>query len=383
MHWRPHKHPYLFLAFRLEDLRKVMMLADGGKGVQAWIVPTEDPHMSEYSPHCFTRREWISRFTGTAGTCIITPTEALLWTDGRYFLQASTELGPEWTLMKAGTPGCPDFEDWLAEKVPLGGKVAIDPFVHTVDSVRRLQRKLEAAGRVLAPLSSLKEGNLVDQCWGPARPPAPLDPLRVHPMMWAGETVKDKVLKMRAKMKEAGADLLLVTMLDEVAWLMNLRGSDVQCNPVFLSYATVPLEGPAKLYVEASKLTDEVKAHLNESEVEVMPYGRMVPDLETAVGLGSKVLLDTSKVSYALYHAAVNKAKDKQGQARKRTREEEEAAAPAAPAAKAVIEGSSPVVAAKVRSKASHMIRPKPQSSPPDPLITSLRPSRTTWSCRG
>jgi Xaa-Pro aminopeptidase len=96
-------------------------------------------------------------------------------------------------------------------------------------------------------------------------------------------------------------------MLDEVAWLMNLRGSDVQCNPVFLSYATVPLEGPAKLYLEGAKLTEEVKAHLKESEVEVMPYGRMVPDLEAAVGAGSKLLLDPSKVSYALYQAAVNK----------------------------------------------------------------------------
>ena len=154
------------------------------------IFTTHHPHMSEYSPDCYTRREWISRFTGTAGTCIITPNEALLWTDGRYFLQASTELGPEWTLMKAGSPGCPDFEDWLAEKIPVGGKVAIDPFVHTVDSVRRLQSKLDPAGRSLLPLS---ETNLVDQCWGSSRPPSPLNPLRVHPFNWAGESVKDKV----------------------------------------------------------------------------------------------------------------------------------------------------------------------------------------------
>ena len=108
-------------------------------------------------------------------------------------------------------------------------------------------------------------------------------------------------------MKEAGSNLLLVTMLDEVAWLLNLRGSDVPCNPVFLSYVTVPLEGPARLYVDPAKVPEEVKVHLNESDVELVPYGRMLPDLEAAVGSGSKVMLDPSKVSYALYHAAINK----------------------------------------------------------------------------
>ncbi|KAF5843713.1 Creatinase/Prolidase N-terminal domain-containing protein, partial [Dunaliella salina] len=153
--------------------------ADQGRGVHAFIVPTEDPHMSEYSPDSFKRREWVSRFTGTAGTAVILHDKALLWTDGRYFLQASQELGKEWTLMRAGTPGCPDIEEWLAANLPASARVGIDPYVHTVDMTRRLSKRMQESGKQVVALS---EDNLVDKAWGSNRPAAPSAKLRVHPM---------------------------------------------------------------------------------------------------------------------------------------------------------------------------------------------------------
>eukprot|EP00195_Chlamydomonas_chlamydogama_P009509 CAMPEP_0202892282 /NCGR_PEP_ID=MMETSP1392-20130828/2027_1 /ASSEMBLY_ACC=CAM_ASM_000868 /TAXON_ID=225041 /ORGANISM="Chlamydomonas chlamydogama, Strain SAG 11-48b" /LENGTH=683 /DNA_ID=CAMNT_0049576179 /DNA_START=304 /DNA_END=2355 /DNA_ORIENTATION=- len=286
---------------RLSALRAAMSHADGGQGVHAYIVPTEDPHMSEYIADCFKRREYLSKFTGSAGTVVVTQEQALLWTDGRYFLQASQELGKEWVLMKAGTPGCPDLEDWLASNLPEGGRVGIDPYLHTVDAVRRLQRKVEEAGRHVVPL--LADGNLVDKAW-PEQPARPDAPLRVHPAEWAGQSVGEKVAALRTQMRGVKAGALLVTMLDEVAWLMNLRGSDVSYNPVFISYALVPAEGPVRLYVDGAKLTPEVKEHLQASEVEVREYGQFVGDVAALAAGGQTLWVDPSKVSYAVYQAA-------------------------------------------------------------------------------
>jgi len=336
---------------RLAALRTAMAAADGGRGVHAYIVPTEDPHMSEYSPDCFKRREFISRFTGTAGTAVVTTEQALLWTDGRYFLQATQELSKQWTLMRAGTPGCPDLEDWLASNLPAGGRVGIDPLVHTVDSVRRLQRKLQDAGMELVVLGG---GNLVDEAWGAARPAAPPTPLRVHPLEWAGAGVASKLSGLAGSIKAAKADLLVVAMLDEVAWLTNLRGADVAHNPVFLSYAAVSAEGGATLYVDAHKLSGDVSAHLKESGVAVRPYASFLPDVRAAAGAGQAVWLDPSKVSYAVYQAAKEGAEGGaggDGAARKRARTADGAATTngsGAHAAKVkVVELASPVVTAK------------------------------------
>ncbi|GAX82461.1 hypothetical protein CEUSTIGMA_g9888.t1 [Chlamydomonas eustigma] len=339
---------------RLADVRKCMGALDGGKGVAAFIVPTEDPHMSEYSPSCFTRREFISRFTGTAGTAVITTDKALLWTDGRYYLQASQELGPEWTLMKAGSPGCPEIEDWLADNLQEGSRVGIDPFVHTLDSVKKLKGKLEPAGLHMVPL--LHDINPVDQAWGSSRPELPQDAVRVHAMEWAGESVSDKLCRMRTKIQEAQADVLLVTMLDEVAWLYNLRGNDVECNPVFLSYAVVSVEGPAKLYVDAAKITQAVSDHLKSSGVEVVPYDSMMSDVISMVTAGKTLWVDPGKVSYAIIQAANEAAEEMKGReisGRKRGRKHDDHTAPYATqngitkGKKAVLEMASPVVTAK------------------------------------
>lgn len=128
------------------------------------------PPQSEYPPDCHARREFISNFTGSAGTVVVTRDAALLWTDGRYFLQAEKQLSPDWTLMRMGTDGCPDIPEWLATNVPTGGRVGIDPFLLTVDGARKLEKQLASAGRTLLPLSG---ENLVDRVWGGARPAEP------------------------------------------------------------------------------------------------------------------------------------------------------------------------------------------------------------------
>ncbi|CAL8465329.1 g4864 [Coccomyxa elongata] len=284
---------------RLEALRSEMAKSN----VQAYIIPTEDPHMSEYSTSDAERRHFISRFTGSAGTAVVTTDAALLWTDGRYFLQASQQLGPAWTLMKAGTSGCPEIPDWLAENLQAGDAVGIDPFLHTVENARKLKEKLEGAGKKLQPIY----GNLVDKVWGDARPAAPSAPLRVHLLEHAGKSVSDKLTAVRAKMKEAKAKVLLLTALDEIAWLFNLRGSDVSYNPVFLSYATVS-EAGAKLFVDEAKVTPAAADHLREASVEVEAYEDMLDEVRDLASHNDVPLwADPAKVSYAIHEAAMSR----------------------------------------------------------------------------
>ncbi|EIE23184.1 Creatinase/aminopeptidase [Coccomyxa subellipsoidea C-169] len=265
------------------------------ENVQAYIIPTEDPHMSEYSTSDAERRHFISRFTGSAATAVVTTDAAMLWTDGRYFLQASQQLGPAWTLMRSGTPGCPEIPEWLAENVQDGDAVGIDPFLHTVDNARKLKEQLEAAGKGLRPIY----GNLVDRVWGSDRPAAPSAPLRVHALEHAGQSVSDKLTAVRAKMKGAKANVLLLTALDEIAWLFNLRGSDVSYNPVFLSYATVT-EDAAKLFVDAGKVTPEVKSHLSEAGVELGAYEGMLDEVRSLAAARQIFWADPTKVHHVM-----------------------------------------------------------------------------------
>ncbi|KAK9805604.1 hypothetical protein WJX72_007339 [[Myrmecia] bisecta] len=332
---------------RVAALRREMAEADDGAGVHAYIIPSEDPHMSEYPPDCDDRRRFISHFTGSAGTAVVTTEQAALWTDGRYFLQAEKQLGPGWTLMKAGTPKCPEIPNWLADAVPEGGRVGIDPFLHTVDSARKLQTKLEAAGRHLIPLL---EGNLVDHIWGPERPGAPQAPIRVHKLEHAGESVADKLKRMRKQMEEAKAGALLVTALDEVAWLLNLRGGDISHNPVFLSYVILTPDA-ATLYVDSKKVNKEVAAHLDEASVAVKAYPDVLADVRALGAAGTKIWADPSKVSFALVTAAKEGAAGtspaQAGAKRSRTEAEPAPAAQARRDAALFVEKPSPVTLAK------------------------------------
>ena len=182
--------------------------------LQAYIVPTDDPHMSEVPPDCFARRKFLTGFTGSAGSAVVTGSEALLWTDGRYFQQASLELSSSWKLMKSGLPSTPSLGDWLANNLQKGDVVGIDPNVHPATWARELQTKLEKVGVELRALTP----NLVDEIWV-QRPAWPAAAVRVHPFEFAGATVADKLTKVRDELSKKQVDLLAVTSLDEVAQL--------------------------------------------------------------------------------------------------------------------------------------------------------------------
>eukprot|EP00850_Spirogloea_muscicola_P025140 SM002279S07718 [mRNA] locus=s2279:28:1558:+ [translate_table: standard] len=252
------------------------MAAAPGGGVDAYVVPSEDPHQSEYSAECFGRRAWLSGFTGSAGTAVVTAGAAALWTDGRYFLQAQAQLPDGWALMRSAQPGVPNIDDWLCETLPDGARVGFDPYLHSADAAATLRATLARKGQALVPLYT---GNLVDSVWGAARPPPPFAPLRVHDLAYAGAPVAAKLAEVRTHLTEAGATATVVSMLDEVAWLLNVRGGDVPHCPVALAYAVVSLDS-ATLFVDAAKVTEPVAAHLASAGVGVQPYEDMVPEMQ-------------------------------------------------------------------------------------------------------
>lgn len=346
---------------------------------------------SEYPAPSDGRREWLTRFTGSAGTAVVTLSHgALLWTDGRYFLQAEKQLkSDEWTLMRSGLPGVPEPPEWLAANLRSGARVGIDPALHTVEGARKLTQALERAGCELVPLDApptpaASNGNAiasssprhppsnnpVDLAWGACdasespRPDPPSAPIRIHPALWAGETAADKIARMRSRMRESGAGALLVTALDEVAWLLNLRGGDVPHNPVFLSYAVVTLDS-ATLFTDEAKLAGgsggngeeaaRLRAHLEAAGVGVAPYaeasaGVAAAAREACAAAGLAVWADPSKVSYALFRAASSAwaAEEKEeAPAAKRAKKEEVDSATKSQQQQRFVEKPSPVTAAK------------------------------------
>lgn len=280
------------VAGRLSALRELL----AARGVDALLVPSDDPHLSEYVAECFNRREFVSGFTGSAGTVVITQSQALLWTDGRYHLQAEQQLGEGWTLMKAGVPGTPEIADFLADTLETGASVGIDPFVHSATGAKALAARLDKAG---VTLRSLDAPNVVDEVWGGCRPAPPQTPVRVHPLAVAGVDVTAKLDDVRAAMDEAGADVLVVAALDDVCYLLNLRGSDIACNPVVMAYVLVEREA-ATLLIEDGKLTDEVRGHLESHDVHVRSYSAALEALSELVAQGHRVMVDGNRVNHAL-----------------------------------------------------------------------------------
>ena len=222
----------------------------------------------------------------------------MLWTDGRYFQQAEEELSHEWTLMKAGQQGVPTVHDWLAEHAEEGGSVGVDPTLTTIGEARRLKAAFRAKGRDvrLVPVA----GNLVDALWE-AQPPRPANPVAVHPLKYAGQAVGDKLAGVRKAMASKGATALVVSALDEVAWLFNLRGSDIPFNPVTYAYAVVTMDD-VTLYMDSSKASPAVIDHLE--GVALAPYEEVLAGVAAAASAeGARVWVDSSTCNLAVYDA--------------------------------------------------------------------------------
>eukprot|EP00116_Pleurobrachia_bachei_P003216 sb/3463478/ len=222
--------------------------------------------MSEYVSSNFCRRAFISGFTGSAGTAVVLQDKALMWTDGRYFLQAEKEMDENWSLMKAFMPGTPSKEEYLSSNLEKSSKVGIDPKTCSVQLFKTLNKQLRSAGMELVPVAD----NLIDKVWDDA-PPAPSAPVFVHDIKYAGESASSKMETLRKKIKEKQCSAIVLSALDDIAWLYNLRGSDVNYNPVFYSFAIVTPDS-STLFVDEGRVGEEVRSSLTETSTKIQPY---------------------------------------------------------------------------------------------------------------
>lgn len=265
------------------------------QGLDAFIVGSEDRHQSEYVSEADMRRAFVSGFTGSAGTVLVLKDKALLWTDGRYFLQASQELSADWTLMRSGEKGVPDMTTWILSNMAEGQVVGIDSWLVCNAAAQALMGALSSKGVCLRAV----ETNPVDAIWTD-RPAAPSAPLIILPLSTTGLALSEKVGMVRERIASTGAVGAVITALDEVAWLLNLRGGDIPYNPVFFAYAIITASS-VKVFLDLSKVTAEVTAHLGDG-VEVAPY-EAVEDALKALALEGLVLAEAGKVSWRLFLA--------------------------------------------------------------------------------
>jgi len=271
---------------KITALRKLMQ----DFGVEAYLVPSSDPHQSEYVPEFWQRRKFISGFTGSAGDIVITQNKAGLWTDSRYFLQAEQELDKKvFTLFKMGMPDVPNMDDWLIKKLKKGESLGVDPQVISRKSFMDLQKKLEEKG---IGLKCIKK-NLVDAVWED-RSEAPEGKLEIHREKYSGKSTASKLKRLREKMAEANTDALVVTMLDSIAWLFNIRGSDVKYNPIVIAYGLVTAER-AMLFINKNKMPAEAREALK--GIEILDYEDFGSRLQNLAQKKARVWLDEGSVS--------------------------------------------------------------------------------------
>lgn len=276
---------------RISALRALME----EKGYDAYLIPTDDNHQSEYVGEHFKARAFMTGFTGSAGTAVITKTEAGLWTDGRYFIQAANQLeGSGVTLFKMGQPDVPTLEDYIADVIPEGGTLGFDG-------------RVVAMGEGQALMSALLPKNgkidysadLVDKIWED-RPPLSEKPAFALGIEYTGESTADKLTRIREAMKQEGANVHILAALDDICWTTNLRGDDIEYFPLLLSYAIITMED-MKLYVDERKLTAEMKETLAKDGISIRPYNAVYEDVKNLKAEDS-VLVDPSRLNYALYN---------------------------------------------------------------------------------
>ncbi len=277
---------------RIEKLRDLMRKHN----ISAYIIPGTDPHMSEYLPDLWKRREFISGFNGSAGDVVVTLDKAGLWTDSRYFLQAEMQLkNTGIALFKMGEKGVPDLYSFIASTLNNGETAAIDSRLITIAEKQSVLKLFKPKEIKLLEM----EENLVDLIWTD-RPSFPLSKVEVMEEKYAGESVESKLQKVREKITNQGAKALVISTLDSIAWLFNIRGKDIEYNPMVISYAIVTTNG-AKLFLKLEKVTDKVKKHLN--SVELFEYDEVKTHLQQ---IKDKVLVDKSSVTSFLVNNLQN-----------------------------------------------------------------------------
>lgn len=276
---------------RLTKLRTQM----AEKEIDIYVVPTADFHQSEYVGEHFKARKYITGFTGSAGTAVITMDEAGLWTDGRYFLQAERQLeGSTIQLFKMGEPDVPKVVEYIADKLPEQGTLGFDGRVVSMKDGQSYEAVLSRK-----QASVCYDSDLINAIWED-RPPLSTEPAFSLDIKYTGETTASKLERLRTAMKEAGANAHIITTLDDIAWLMNIRGNDIEFFPLILSYAVVTLER-VDLYIDASKLSSEIQDALAKDGVLLHPYNDIYEAVKDFTAADT-VLIDPARMNYALYN---------------------------------------------------------------------------------
>ena len=276
---------------RLAALREVMRREHLG----AFIFPSTDPHSGEYVPDHWKGREWITGFDGSAGTAVVTMNSAAMWTDSRYFIAAAEQLtGTEFKLMKLRMPGTPTIAEWLGGELRESSttEVALDGMVNTYNEVNSLKTELRKVGG----LTLRTNFDPLKEIWKD-RPELPVDAVKIQPLELAGEETIDKLVRIRRALRALHADGTLLSTLDDIAWTLNLRGTDVRCNPVFVAYLLIS-DTQTTLYINKVKLTREVSAYLSAQGVTVDDYENVSKGLKNYAEYN--ILLDPDTTNYTL-----------------------------------------------------------------------------------
>ncbi|RLB93795.1 MAG: aminopeptidase P family protein, partial [Deltaproteobacteria bacterium] len=279
-------------------LRKKMAVHN----IAALVVPSGDPHQSEYMADFWQARQWLTGFTGSAGTAVVTMTAAVLWTDFRYWIQAASQIGPSaFELFKQGEQDIPEFETWLSQTLSSGDIIAMDGKVVSAANVKNYRQVFTDKGMTLAT-----EFDLIADIWTD-RPPMPVSRAWMLSDTYAGKTRLEKLDQIRSAMGKTGANTHLMTTLDDIAWTFNLRGEDVHNTPVNLAFALVTLDR-AILFINPSKVDERLVSKFEQENIELLPYTRVE---ETLGSLGEKtrIRLDPDAVGVALYQAVGPKAR--------------------------------------------------------------------------
>ncbi len=275
---------------RLSALRRFLE----EKNLHAFIIPSTDPHLSEYPASHWESRVWISGFTGSAGTIVVTRDKAGLWTDSRYFLQAAQQLrGTEIELFREGLPKTPTIEEWLTSELLEGNMVGIDGNVYAANEAFQLTYKLNMKG-----LSVLADYDPFKEIWKD-RPAIPTNPIFELPVKYTGLTAAEKIKKVCEAIKKEGADSILISSLDTIAWLFNIRGNDVKCNPVAVSFAYVS-KGETVIFINPKKLTPETAEYFAQQNVKIAEYEKIFDYVESLPA--QSICAQSSKISFALYN---------------------------------------------------------------------------------
>lgn len=284
---------------RLAALRKEMK----EQAIDVLIVPSSDPHLSEYLPQYWRSREWLSGFTGSAGTLIVGLEEASLWVDSRYWTQAGKQLegsGIEMCKITAGSQI--PYLEWIKAHLHAGATIGMDGRLLSLNQGRMMEKEL-----IKEHMSFRYEVDLITRIWKEGRAPVPKAPVFEHTRQFAASSRVDKIKRIRHRMKESGANWHLISTLDDIAWIFNLRGNDIEFNPVFIAYTLI---GPEKtsLFIDSEKLSDEIRKSLTSDGIEIEAYDAVSETLQQ-IPSGSTMLLDPKRTSYSMYRQVNSEVK--------------------------------------------------------------------------